>query len=408
MLLPGDAEVVARDPEVVALPTVLDDQRLTAHLRARWTAGAAGSPDAVRVTYLRYKPRTLLVAAVEVEAGGERDVHLLAATSAAAQAKLDKLRAYAERRELPVLAADDDLKLVLLPAEADRHLPGLRRLDDRVGWIDRDLRGGQLRVLAYKPHRRLVAGVEAGGAPAAAVKVHRPRAVGAPMQALRWASQVPTDRVPLPRLLGADPDKGLVVTGWLPGVALHQQEPDRRRSTLRAVGKALGRLHQLDPAGLPGSPVPDRTKVVEAVGRLRPDLATMAGRVHHPVTGCLVAPVHGDLSPDQVVHGDGGIALLDLDRMGWGCAATDLASWIAATVVDAPHDPAVPQLPEPLLRGYRSVDGPATIDHVLAHLPFELLRRATDPFRHRRAEWSRTMTRIVRLADGAGTESGVA
>jgi Ser/Thr protein kinase RdoA (MazF antagonist) len=407
-LLPGDAEVVARDPEVVALPTVLDDQRLTTYLRARWAGGAAGVPDAVRVTYLRYKPGTLLVAAVEVVAGGSRDVRLLVATAVAAQAKLDKLRAYAARRELPVLAADDHLRLVLLPIEADRHLPGLHRLDDRVGWIHRDLRGGQLRVLAYKPHRRLVAGVEVADVPAAVVKVHQPRAAGAPLEALAWASQVATDRIPLPRLLGAHPDTGLAMTEWLPGVALHQQEPDRRRATLRAVGKALGRLHQLDATGLPGSPVPDRTKVVAAAAHLRPDLATIAGRVHHPVTGCLVTPVHGDLSPDQVVHGDAGIALLDLDRMGRGCPAVDLASWIAATVVDAPHEPAVPQLPEPLLQGYRSVDGPATIDHVLEHLPFELLRRATDPFRSRRAGWSQTMTRIVRLADGAWVGSSVA
>lgn len=407
-MLPGDAEIVVRDPDVVALSTVLDDDRLTEHLRACWAADTAVVPDAVRVTYLRYKPRTLLVAAVEVGTGADRDVRLLVATSSAAQAKLDKLRAYAARQELPVLAADDDLRLVLLPTEVDRHLPGLRRLGDRVGWLERDLRGGQLRVLSYKPHRRLVAGVEVDGVPKAVVKVHQPRAASAPLAALTWASRVARDRIPLPRLLGADPEKGLAVTGWLPGVALHQQEPDRRRATLRAVGKALGRLHQLDPTGLPVVPVPARTKVVEAIAHLRPDLVTLAGRVRRPASGCGVTPVHGDLSPDQVVQGDGGIALLDLDRTGRGCPAADLASWIAATVVDVAHDLAVPELPEPLLAGYRSVDGPATIDHVLTHLPFELLGRATDPFRYRRADWSETMTRIVRLADGALTVSGVA
>lgn len=407
-MLPGDAEVVARDPDVLALPTVLDDHRLTAHLRACWTGDAALVPDAVRVTYVRYKPRTLLVAAVEVETGADRDVRLLVATSAAARAKLDKLREYAARHDLPVLAADDGLGLLLLPTEADRHLPGLRRLDDRVGRIDRGLRGGQLRVLAYKPHRRLVAGVEVGGVPAAVVKVHQPWAADAPLQALAWASPLSTDRVPLPRLRGADLDNGLVVTGWSPGVALHRQEPDRRRATLRAVGKALGRLHQLDPTGLPAAVVPDHAEVVEAVGRLRPDLVAIAGRVRPPASGCRLTPVHGDLSPDQVVHGTGGVALLDLDRMGRGCPAADLASWIAASVVAAPAEPAVPQLPEPLLEGYRSVDGPAMIDHVLAHLPFELVRRVTDPFRHRQVGWSASMTRILRLVDGAGTEAGVA
>jgi Ser/Thr protein kinase RdoA (MazF antagonist) len=147
---------------------------------------------------------------------------------------------------------------------------------------------------------------------------------------------------------------------------------------------------------------------VEAVGHLRPDLVASAERVDRPEVGCKVTPVHGDLSPDQVVHGPDGIALIDLDRTGQGCPAADLASWIAATAVDAPGDPAVPQLPDPLLEGYRSVDGPATIDHVLQHLPVELLRRATDPFRHRRTDWSTAMTRIVGLAGGTGAEAGAA
>lgn len=406
-MLPGDAEVVARDPQLAALKAVLDDDRLTEHLRGCWT-GVGSPPDAVRVTYLRYKARTMVVAAVEVETDRARDVRLLVATSTTAHAKLDKLRAYATRRGVEVLAAHDDLGLVLLPFEADRHLPGLHRLADRVGWLDHDLRGGRLRALAYKPHRRFVACVEVDGEPTAVVKVHQPAAARAPLAASGWASQMTSDRVPLPQLLASDPATGIAVARWLPGDALHQQAPDRRRATLRAVGKALGRLHQLDPIGLPERPTPSRPELVEAVGRLRPDLVDAAATITAPAGRCPTTAVHGDLSPDQVIHGPHGVALLDLDRAGAGCPAADLASWLAASVVDTPPDRAALHLPAPLVDGYRSVAGPATIDHVGQHLPVELLRRAADPFRHRRADWSASMTRIVELAADFSYQVGAA
>lgn len=407
MLLPGDAAVVHRDRELAALPVLLDDAALGVHLRGCWTSDL-DRPDVSRVTYLRYKPGTMVVAAVETVTRDVRDVRMLVATSASARAKLDKLGSSATRHGIPMLAADDDLRLLLLPVEADRHLPGLRRLEDRVGWLDRDLRRSRLRVLAYKPHRRYVARIEVDGVATAVVKVHQPRAAGRPLAALRWASEVAVDRVPLPRLVAADTDMGVAVTAWSPGAALHEQDPDRRRATLRAVGKALGRLHQLDPNGLSEAPTPERAPLVEAIRQLRPDLAAIAGTIDDAAGSCTQTPVHGDLSPDQVVHGSDGIAVIDLDRAGRGCPATDLASWIAASIVEAPAGPPDARVPEPLLEGYRSVDGPATIAHVLQHLPIELLRRATDPFRHRRADWSASMARIVGFAADTGTEVGAA
>ena len=42
-------------------------------------------------------------------------------------------------------------------------------------------------------------------------------------------------------------------------------------------------------------------------------------------------PVHGDLSPDQVVMApDGGVVLLDLDRAAWGPRGWDAACWSAS------------------------------------------------------------------------------
>lgn len=408
-MLPGDAEIAARDPEVGALPIVLDDDRLTDLVRARWAA-AAPPPDRLRVTYLRYKPRTMVVAAVESMTDGTRGVHLLVATSDAARAKLDKLRVYAARHELPVFVADEAGRLLVTAVEGDRHLPGLRGLAGRVGRLDAELLGGELTVLAYKPHRRLVARVDVEGEPAALLKVHQPETASQAVDALRWVRDAALPRLPLPRLRARDADRGVALTSWAAGEALHEQTPARQRATLRAVGKTLGRLHQLDPRGLPARAEPRSASLLDAIGRIRPDLGTSA-RWALELAACdrsPNSPVHGDLSPDQVVHGPRGVALIDLDRAGRGCPAADLASWVAATIVERPDDPHAARLPTSLLEGYRSVGGPAAPGHVARHLPIELLRRATDPFRLRRSDWSTTMDTIVARAGRSAVEAGAA
>lgn len=408
-MLPADAAIAARDPALPALRSVLDDAALGDHLRAHWSAGHP-APEQVRVTYLRYKPGTSLLAAVEVVADGHRTTRLLAATSMSAVAKLDKLRAFAARQGIPVLAAAEQESLLVLPIEGDRHLVGCHRLAERVGRLDRDLRGGRLAVLAYKPHRRLVGRVEVEGVPSAVVKVHQPKAFVDIAAGLRWASSGAAARLPLPRLLGVDGRRGIALTGWAPGVALDEQEPERRRATLRGVGKVLGRLHRLDPAGLVARSEVGPDAVVTAIARLRPDLAAAARAALHRPRGAVGprTPVHGDLSRDQVIHGPGGVALIDIDRAGVGAPGADLASWLAAEWVAAPGSGTGDPLPEELLEGYRSVDGPASDDDIADHLPEQLLRRATEPFRLRQQGWDTTMEAVVARARALTETAGVA
>lgn len=408
-MLPGDAQVVARDPWIPALPVVLDDARLTDHVVAHWCADEP-APERVEVRYLRYKPGTQVLADLRLTWRSHDRHALLIATAAKAAAKLTKQRRHARDEGHPILAQDRDRLLLLVPAEADRHLPGCHRLLERIGWLDSALRHSEIRILAYKPHRRLVARVDRDDVPVALLKLHHPAVAGGAITALRWAADHRGSRLRLPELRAADEHAGAVLTDWTPGAALDQQEPDRQRATLRAVGKQLGRLHQLAPGPLTvrASGSADAT-IMRGIIRLRPDLAVHAERaLRRPPPPDQRVPIHGDLSADQVIHGERGVTLIDLDRTGLGSAAADLASWIAASMVA--RDPAsMPaELPDALWEGYRNVGGPASEHDVAAQLPGQILRRAGEPFRLRRGDWQARMEALVCRAERLTALAGAA
>ncbi len=402
---PADRTIVARDRAIPGLATVLDDTRLTQYVQASWPSRET-PPRQVRTTYLRYKAGILLVGAAELMFDDRRTVALLAAASAQASGKVEKIRDHAARRsgDLPLLV-DGAQQLVVAPIVADRHLPGIHKLAKRVRRIDDALRHADLEVLSYKPHRRLVLRASVKGEPVAVVKAHAPELIPGIVAAMRWATSSHPGRSTLPQLIGADEHNGLLLTTWMPGDALDDVQPDRRRATLRGVGKLLGRLHQTDPAGLPrrqlGSLDPE--KVIATIEALRPDLVDQVRqslRLHaHALTpASRLTPVHGDLSPDQVVHRPDGVALIDLDRTGIGSPGNDLASWIASEVAMGRRDASDLRLPDALWEGYHGVGGPASEQQAIERVPIELLRRAADPFKQRMADWSDRMTAIVQAA----------
>lgn len=406
--MPGDDGIVARAPWIPGLPLVLDDERLTDRVRAGW-CGQGPAPIRARVRYLRYKPGVQILADLLLTFGSHDRHALLLATSSGAAAKLAKQHRHTLAEGHAVLAEDRSQFLLVVPAETDRHLPGCHRLAERVGWLDRSLKRSGLEVLAYKPHRRLVVRVDHDGSPEALLKLHHPGATGDAITALRWAAAHRCSRLRLPALRDADEDAGAVLTDWTPGSALDQQEPERQRSTLRAVGKQLGRLHQLAPGDLPLRPhATDPSAIVAGIVRLRPELAVHAEQaLRRPVPPAQPVPIHGDLSADQVIHGADGVTLIDLDRTGLGSAAADLASWVAAELVAGEPGSASAALPEALWAGYRSVGGPATEQQVMAELPLQLLRRAGEPFRLRHGDWHERMEGLVLRAERLTAPAGV-
>ncbi|HEX5879128.1 MAG TPA: hypothetical protein VF468_12570, partial [Actinomycetota bacterium] len=95
---PAELELIARDPALAAMATVLDQAALTAFVAERWAATGRGPPpEQVLVRYLRYKPGTALVAGLELRGPAGTAMAAARATVASAAPKLAKTLRAVER-----------------------------------------------------------------------------------------------------------------------------------------------------------------------------------------------------------------------------------------------------------------------------------------------------------------------
>lgn len=252
-------------------------------------------------------------------------------------------------------------------------------------------------VVRYNPGKRVVAVVDPGHGPAA-LRVSRRtgRLVDASQ---RWLEAgVPTL---VPVAVGSRGTASL--TPWWGDGDLH--EHPQPGLALRA-GAMLGALHEETrgrdwPGGRLTQPPPDVT--AEGLHEVAPWLSERVLAISSRLVTLLAAgtrtdPVwlHGDLSPDQVLHDtDGAIRLVDLDRAGSGPAALDVGSWLAACAATGRE-----QLAEPFLDGYSSV---SDVDEQAVGVAEALaqFRAAVDPFRKLWPDWPGEVTRRVELAEAA-------
>jgi len=398
------------------LPILLDDQAATAWLRPH-----LGDNTDVRRQYLRYKPGTSCVVAAELRSElGARQV-VLAAYSPSAVAKAEKTLAQAAPEA--VLAQDPSGRLLVMTPGADRHLPGLRVLADprrrvrlarRLLMLERRPAESEVEVttLSYKPHRRWV-GLLRCADRTMVLRCYRPRDAGPAINAATMMSTVP---LPTQRVVGVDLERGIVALDFLHGPTL---EVRRTAADLRAVGRALATLHA-QPVALPPWTPQDETRAVRRavrqVAQLSPDLAPAAEAAVAAATARLQASAaarmpelvlsHGDFSLDQVVAGREGAAFIDFDRATRGPAEADLGSLAAAALVDGHGHPA-DILPD-VLRGYAEIRPVPGDDAIALWTVGHLLRRAAEPFRSCRTDWSVDMAQIVATATGllAGAAEG--
>lgn len=237
-----------------------------------------------------------------------------------------------------------------------------------VGWARR-LAGrdacGPIAVLAHRTGELVL---RAGGV---VVKAHAP-GVGLAGLRPRLALAERQREVMLQPLAGASLG-GRAVTLWPAGTAL--READLPGVDWRAAGRLLAALHRIPvPAGLPGCGAPARVERARrrlmagphATGRraraVVGALATVGehdGRTDRPPPGARTdrprTLVHGDFHLGQLVRHAGGWRLIDVDDLGFGDPAWDLArpaAWYAAGVLD-PDEWAA------FLAGYRAAGGPA-------------------------------------------------
>lgn len=426
-----DPSIPARagEPELAPLEPSEVVELVVQHL----LAPGQGAPHSAELEFARWKPGVSLCAVYRLQFAGGPAACVCVKRYRGRKAELLAGRAQADER-LAELAAPL-LPAALLPERglhlwappADRELRGWPRLLDRgrtKRWLGPLLahrgerlsrRGIAAEIVRFKPERRAVAKLQLAfdregrterrarllGArllpPAEAERVARARRACAP-------SGPPLD---VPELVAADVAAGIVIEDWLdlapreePGV--DALEPGRSERA-EAAGRLAALLHRRElPRDAPPSPagcqdrdllgdqglwraVDPRSGTLERLQHLRRGLAEHAGR---PAAACWI---HGDLHADQVARrtlesgaAGGQWALLDLDSLGAGDPASDLASWLADEVARV-GDPGIASAGaerDALLAGYARAGGrlpePAALAPAIA---LALVRRAAGGLR---------------------------
>lgn len=389
-----DDEVLARldDPALPALPVLLGQPT---DLLDAALAPAGGRVQRVDPRQTTWRPgRSLTVrydARVAWPDGAVTDEMLVATTGALHPASL-------------VLEAGD-VQVGVWRVPHDPWLPGLAAITDpaRLGplldALDVAPGGVEHRIVSYRPGRRAVVRVRRAGV-TLFVKVTRPGQA----QPLHDRHVALAPAVPVPRSLGVDPARGLVVLQGLGGSLLRHRvgEP---RAALPGPEDVLAVLDRLPP------PADDR----RAPGWRAPEWAEVLGRVRPRQAGGLRAladelgaaepgdqplvPVHGDLHEAQLLVQRGRISgLLDVDTHGLGRRVDDLATLIghlATLAVATPRRAAIERYAARLLDGFDRVVDPVVLRYAVADV---VLGLATGPFRVLEPSWPANTDARIALA----------
>ncbi|SEM58830.1 Phosphotransferase enzyme family protein [Loktanella fryxellensis] len=393
MLSPSDAAVVARDPALPGLATLLDPAAL---------AALTGRDDLV-VTYLRYKPgNSCMVGLAPMGAG----LDAVAAIAVPAP-RWPQLRARPKWQGGPdPIAFHDDVHIAVVPLRHIRHVKGHKALTDpvrRSALLDAlGLADAPMQVLRFKPERRIVVQVATlDGAPGL-LKCHGATGFDRALRGARHAAAYAGAP-----LLAVDTRRHAILSGWIDGVPLH---PSLGDAAFRATGTALARLHDVPAVDLRRMDRADERREVDAavraIAQLAPDLAARARQLGRRIVAELsrvpVEPctLHGDFSADQVILQDDRPVILDWDRIAVGDAGRDLGGFLARLDMDVLNGlldrDSADAAADGLLAGY-TVHGirPAT---VTAQRARALLALATEGFRQRAPDWPARMATVLSQA----------
>jgi len=223
----------------------------------------------------------------------------------------------------------------------------------------------------------------------AALRLHRPGYQSrAGIEAeLLWTERLAAAGLPVPppvralngRLTVRVGDRLASLVGWIDGAPLGAAETPlagsaaEQAATLAAVGALAARLHaatdaldlppdfprpRWDIAGLlgeaprwgrfwdnPALTPEDRAAVLAAREAARAELEAMRGR------GADFGLIHADVLRENVLRTPAGLALIDFDDSGWGFRLYDLGT----AIVQSLEEPALPELAEAVIAGYRSI-----------------------------------------------------
>lgn len=417
-----DAELalIARDPALPGLGLLLSNERLLAALH---TLPAFAHARALKGTYLRYKPGTSCILALEITLAGGESQRCFA--KALTRERFAASRAHPKRQALlaaghphaPQFLADD--AILLQHPTGDR---GIRYLDvlwnekQRAALLRRwlpDLANApdvEWRFLRYKPERRCVVSIVHAGKPQAVIRCASEHEFGAILQGCATGSALGHVE-----LLGALGEKRLAATCWIEGESLEHLLRDPRMPKLVArAGEALAHVHNA-PFTLPARRTTDddlnqMRRALDTLYTLYPQAVSRfehcAGRIGQHIRRFEQPAVilHGDFSADQVIvtGPDAPLRIIDWDRSTSGHPLNDMATFLARIEMDVIEGNLsriqADSARAALLSGY-SAHRALPCEGLPWYTALALLALAAEPFRKRDARWPATIDALLQRAE---------
>jgi hypothetical protein len=356
--------------------------------------------------YVKYKPGKYCVVQYRLQMSSKMPSRHLAYAGLYPATRLRRLRA----RSGVAVQYSRELGGIVQLYPADLHLPGLseasspecmaRRLRHLPEAAGSEQRVRSVDLVRYKAHKRAVLRYGLEGDPHRAV-YGKIRKDGGP------------DLVSLYRVLrgsGAPAPEPLAHVSDL-GMTVHAEETGTRLKDLRGgrdyhawmepVAGTLARLHDTTVSSLrtrhPAAQAEELTAAARLAERLLPGLAPDAdhlageiGRALRDLDGDLT-PVHGSFHDDQVLVGNNGVVMVDLDGAAIGNPLEDVGHFLSYLDSDGAHDAA-----ELFLHAYGRARPMS--DDVYLFEAASLLRWAALPFRELRPDWPDAVAGRVRQA----------
>jgi hypothetical protein len=423
MLSPPDADLVRRERALPGLAVLLDPEAFVRALRPH--VPDAGIREA-SITYIRYKPETncLLTYRLETDRGPVTAYAKLHGRDA--EVKIRKGREKEKDSVTSPLGPGqfvlEEISTVVVLFPNDGKLGALRKIPDPTAWRRclvalfpgrPDLWVCEARTLAYKPERRYVAQLAAGGGPQGVLKYYNEGGFAqADANSEGFRSRGP---LRVARRIGRSKRRRILAFEWLAGRLLSEAitDPGQDLDEIAAVGAALAELHGQDPGGIAVSTrrkeVEDWIALAEGIAFLHPPgerrARSLARRLASlfPDDPATPRPVHGDFYAKQVLVDRGKASLLDLDRAFRGDPAADLGRFLGHLERDALRGVVPPGRVEPLgnalLDGYRRASGSSLPSGVGPYVAAALLSLAPDPFRYRERGWPQRIEALLERAE---------
>jgi Phosphotransferase enzyme family len=347
-----------------------------------------------RPRYVRYKPGRQLLVLYDLELDGRTTLaHLTLLPRRRAERLWERVAATGLARHLPELGA------VLQQFPLDVKLPGLLEASSpRAMAAVLGAERCSYELVRYKPGRRAVLRYRVDDR----VVYGKLRGDGAGAGHAVLGRALIERGIPTPVPEAYLPDLGLTIHGELTGTRLADLRDGALEAWMEPVAEVLARLHQTRIDGLHAHSMEAETADLRAAAATaatllparRADVEALTERLTSGLAaaaGPADSTLHGSFHDDQVLVGDAGVALLDLDSAAHGQALLDVghfASYLAAAGQDAARE-----------RFLAAYDRLRPIGREL--LLFEaaaLLRWSSLPFRDLEPGWPAAVERRLDLA----------